>query len=95
MKILKKIFFVIWVLSFLESCGYQPLLSSKNQKFSVKDISQEIKKKPSNELKQNNRYQTTKKTFNEIEITQASPQLEEIKNLINLWLQRKSNYLSG
>ena len=38
MKILKKIFFVIWVLSFLESCGYQPLLSSKNQKFSVVNI---------------------------------------------------------
>lgn len=38
MKILKKIFFVIWVLSFLESCGYQPLLSTKNQKFSVVNI---------------------------------------------------------
>ena len=38
MKILKKIFFVIWVLSFLESCGYQPLLSSINQMFSVVNI---------------------------------------------------------
>ena len=35
MKIFKKIFFVILVLNFLQSCGYQPLLSSKNQKFSI------------------------------------------------------------
>ena len=38
MKIFKKIFFVILVLSFLQSCGYQPLLSSKNQKFSIVNI---------------------------------------------------------
>ncbi len=38
MKIFKKIFFVILFLSFLQSCGYQPLLSSKNQKFSVVNI---------------------------------------------------------
>ena len=37
-KIFKKIFFVILFLSFLQSCGYQPLLSSKNQKFSVVNI---------------------------------------------------------
>ena len=35
MKIFKKIFVVILVLNFLQSCGYQPLLSSKNQKFSI------------------------------------------------------------
>ena len=39
MKIFKKIFFVILFLSFLQSCGYQPLLSSKNQKFSIVNIS--------------------------------------------------------
>ena len=39
MKIFKRIFFVILVLSFLQSCGYQPLLSSKNQKFSIVNIS--------------------------------------------------------
>ena len=38
MKIFKKIFFVILFLSCLQSCGYQPLLSSKNQKFSVVNI---------------------------------------------------------
>ena len=38
MKIFKKIFFVILFLSFLQSCGYQPLLSSKNQKFSIVNI---------------------------------------------------------
>ena len=38
MKIFKRIFFVILFLSFLQSCGYQPLLSSKNQKFSVVNI---------------------------------------------------------
>ena len=38
MKIFKKIFFVILFLSFLQSCGYQPLLSSKNQKFSVVNV---------------------------------------------------------
>ena len=30
-----------------------------------------------------------------IELTQASPSLEEIKNLINVWLLNKSNYLAG
>jgi len=29
------------------------------------------------------------------ELNKASPSLEEIRNLINLWLQNKSNYLSG
>ena len=38
MKIFKKIFFVVLVLSFLQGCGYQPLLSSKNQKFSVVNV---------------------------------------------------------
>ena len=37
-KIFKRIFFVVLALSFLQSCGYQPLLSSKNQKFSVVNI---------------------------------------------------------
>ena len=30
-----------------------------------------------------------------IELTKASPSIEEIANLINLWLQNKSNYLAG
>ena len=38
MKISKRIFFVILILNFLQSCGYQPLLTSKNQKFSIANI---------------------------------------------------------
>ena len=38
MKTLNRIFFTIIILSFLQSCGYQPLLTSQNQKFSVKNI---------------------------------------------------------
>ena len=38
MKTLDRIFFNIIILIFLQSCGYQPLLTSQNQKFSVKNI---------------------------------------------------------
>ena len=38
MKTLNRIFFNIIILIFLQSCGYQPLLTSQNQKFSVKNI---------------------------------------------------------
>jgi len=71
------------------------IVIDKNQKDNDKDTIQEIKKKPSNELVSNNGAPTEKKTFKEIEITKASPSLEEIRNLINIWLQSKSNYLSG
>ena len=75
---------------------YKPLIAvDENQKDSEKDTIQEIKKNPSNELNSNNGDLISKNTFKEIEITQASPSLEEIKNLINVWLQSKSNYLSG
>ena len=35
----KKIIFFILIFNLLHSCGYQPLLSSKNQRFSVVNIS--------------------------------------------------------
>ena len=35
------------------------------------------------------------KTFQVQEVTQASPSLEQIRNLINDWLISKSNYLAG
>ena len=35
----KKIIFFILIFNLLQSCGYQPLLSSKNQRFSVVNIS--------------------------------------------------------
>ena len=34
-------------------------------------------------------------SYDVIKLTKASPSLEEIRNLINIWLQGKSNYLSG
>ena len=71
------------------------IVVDKNQKDSDKDTIKEIKKKPSNEFNANNVDPTEKKTFKEIEITKALPSLEEIRNLINIWLQSKSNYLSG
>ncbi|MDA9746554.1 IMS domain-containing protein [Prochlorococcus sp. AH-736-K20] len=73
----------------------KPIVVNENQKDSDKDTIKEIKKKPSNDLNSNNGDSTIKKTFKEIEITKASPSLEEIRNLINIWLQSKSNYLSG
>ena len=72
------------------------IVVDKNQKDSDKDTIQEIKKKSLNELSSNNKGDLkVKKTFKEIEITTPSPSLEEIRNLINTWLQSKSNYLSG
>tara|TARA_Y100001970_G_C13601716_1_gene540519 strand:+ start:62 stop:532 length:471 start_codon:yes stop_codon:yes gene_type:complete len=37
-KFCKTIIFVAVTLNFLQSCGYKPLLSSKNQKFSVTNV---------------------------------------------------------
>ncbi len=71
------------------------IVIDKNQKDSDKNTFQEIKKKPLNELNSNDEDLTLKKALKEIEITTASPSLEEITNLINTWLQTKSNYLSG
>ena len=59
------------------------------------DSDKEIKKNPSNELISNPKKSTEKNDFKIIELTQASPSLEEIRNLINLWLVSKSNYLAG
>ena len=66
-----------------------------NRKVSENDTPQEIKKNLSNKLKP-----IPEKT-NEInlskfkELTKAAPSLEEIRNLINLWLLSKGNYLAG
>jgi len=71
------------------------IVVDKNQKDSDKNTFKEIKQKPSIESNTNNGDTTVKKTFKEIEITKSSPSLEDIRNLINIWLQSKSNYLSG
>jgi len=74
----------------------KPLLAvEKNKKVIEKENFQENKKKPSNGLKSNTKSLTSKNAFKVEEITKSSPSLEEIKNLINVWLSSKSNYLAG
>ena len=71
------------------------IAAGKNQKVSLENIIQEIKKNPSNELK-SIPVKTTAKNPTKFEgINKASPSLEEIRNLINDWLQNKSNFLAG
>ncbi len=67
----------------------------KNQKVSEKDIIQKIKKKPFNELNSNIGTSTVNNFLKVEKITKASPSIGEIKNLINVWLLSKSNYLAG
>ncbi len=74
----------------------KPLISADiNQKDSKKDILQEIKTNTFNENKNNIINPNANNFFKVEEITTASPSLEEIKNLINMWLLSKSNYLAG
>jgi len=74
----------------------KPLISKdKNQKISEKDILQDIKKKSSNESKPINVKPNLNNLSRVEEITQASPSLEEISNLLSVWLISKSNYLAG
>jgi len=78
-----------------DTVSNKPLITEdKNQKDSEKDLIKEIKKNPINELKTTD--QPTVINSSELkELTKSSPSLEEIKNLINGWLQTKSNYLAG
>jgi len=71
------------------------ITSDKDQKNSVKDIIQEIKNNPSNELKSITSQSITTKSTKFKELTKASPSLEELKILIDQWLLNKSNYLAG
>ncbi len=66
----------------------------KNQKLIDKDIIQEIKK-PSNELNSFTKDSSIKNSSEINEISKASPSLEDISKLLNIWLSSKSNYLSG
>jgi len=66
-----------------------------NQRVSEEEISDEIKKNPSNEFKVETLAPIQNKTLQVKEITLASPSTEEIRNLINAWLLSKSNYLAG
>ncbi len=81
-----------------EVVSIKPLIKitgDKNQKVSEKEIPQKIRKNPSNELNSIIQTPTEKKSFKVEKITNASPSIEEIKNLINVWLLNKSNYLAG
>jgi len=68
---------------------------NKNQEDNEQDIVKEIKKKSSNILNPLTKTPPENISSKLEEITNASPSLEEIKNLINLWLLSKSNYLAG
>ena len=67
----------------------------KNQKVSDKDITQEIKKNSSNKLNSIPEKSTAINSSKFKELTTASPSLEEVRDLINIWLLKKSNYLAG
>ena len=67
----------------------------KNQELSKNYLDQVIQKKPSNELKSINFDLIASKPLEAEGLTKASPSLDEIKNLINVWLLNKSNYLAG
>ena len=67
----------------------------KKQKDNEKVFIKEIEKDSSNELKPIAKNLNSKNNFQVQEVSQASPSLEQIKNLINDWLLSKSNYLAG
>ena len=69
------------------------IVLDENQMAAGKDITQEIKKS-SSESKSTPKL-TAKNLLKIKKLTKPSPSLEEISNLINLWLIGKSNYLAG
>ena len=71
------------------------IVVGKNQKVIEKDITQEIKKYPKNVMKTIPGKPDAINSTKFSELTKSSPSLEEIGNLINLWLKNKSNYLAG
>ncbi len=79
-----------------EAVAEKPLIvKEKNQKPSERDIIQEIKKNPSNNLKSITEKSTVVNSSKFKELTKSSPSLEDIRDLINVWLLSKSNYLAG
>jgi curved DNA-binding protein CbpA len=67
----------------------------KNKKFSEKAVIQENKKNLSNELKLTQEKPTISSSFIVKELNKPSPSLEDISNLLNVWLTSKSNFLAG
>jgi len=79
-----------------ESIAEKPLIAiDKNQKLSEKDIVQEIKKNPSSKLNSIPEKSTSIISYEFKELNSPSPSLEDLRNLINVWLTSKSNYLAG
>ncbi|MBO8234295.1 DUF4101 domain-containing protein [Prochlorococcus marinus XMU1419] len=74
----------------------KPLIAvDKKSKVFNKEIIQESKNKSTNELNPFKNIQASNNSVSVEELTKASPSLEEIRNLINVWLLSKSNYLAG
>jgi len=71
------------------------IVADNNQNVIKENTIQEIKKKSSKESNSNAGKFFSKNSFKVKEITKSSPSLEEIKTLINTWLQIKGNYLAG
>ncbi len=71
------------------------IVADNNQNVIKENTIQEIKKKSSKESNSNAGKFISKNSFKVKEITKTSPSLEEIKTLINTWLQIKGNYLAG
>ena len=67
----------------------------KNEKAIEKAIIKDTKKNSSDESKSITKKNTANNTLQTKGVTKASPSLEEIRNLINVWLVNKSNYLAG
>jgi len=79
-----------------ESIAEKPLIAlDKNQNLSDMDIIQEIKKNPLSKLNSIPEKSTSIISYEFKELNTSSPSLEDIRNLINGWLQSKSNYLAG
>ena len=79
-----------------EAIAEKPLIViDKNQKNTEKDIIQEIKQDPSSKLNSTTEKSTSIISYEFKELNSPSPSLDDIRNLINGWLQNKSNYLAG
>ncbi len=79
-----------------KSIAEKPLITTdKNQKLIEKDTTQEIKKNPSSKLNIISEKSNSIISYELKELNTPSPSLEDIRNLINNWLQTKSNYLAG
>ena len=62
----------------------------------IEKVNKGIKKDSSKELRSATKNSPTNNTIIKVrEVNQASPSLEEIKDLINVWLLSKSKYLAG